>query len=66
MRQRAVTLRVSAVLIVTALLLMITCLIWFTPKTMVLFLGVGLPSGVVGILLFLLHVILDLRARKVL
>ncbi len=66
MRQRAVTLWVSALLIVTALLLMILCLIWFTPKSMVLFLGLGLPCGVVGILLFLLHVILDLRARNVL
>ena len=45
---------------------MILCLIWFTPKSMVLFLGLGLPCGVVGILLFLLHVILDLRARNVL
>ena len=66
MRRRADTLRVSALLIVTALLLMILCLIWFTPKSLVLFLGLGLSSGVVGILLYLLHVILDLRARKVL
>jgi hypothetical protein len=49
-----------------SLILMLVCLAMFSPRTIALFLGPGLFIGVLGILLYLLHVILDLRSRRIL
>ncbi|HEY2931953.1 MAG TPA: hypothetical protein VGK99_09405 [Acidobacteriota bacterium] len=62
----AVTLQISAILITIALATMVVSLIWFTPRTVTLFLGLGLTCGIAGLVLYLAYVILDLHSRGVL
>ncbi|HEV8131244.1 MAG TPA: hypothetical protein VGQ81_08320 [Acidobacteriota bacterium] len=66
MRVKTTPLKVSAGLMLTALALMLLCLTWFSPRTMALFLGLGLLCGGLSILLFLLYVIADLHSRRIL
>jgi nitrogen fixation-related uncharacterized protein len=56
-------LRAAASLVLVALGLMMVCVGWFGPRTMVLFMSVGLLCGGVGIVFFLWYVISDLRSR---
>ncbi|HJQ83945.1 MAG TPA: hypothetical protein VKA21_07715 [Candidatus Binatia bacterium] len=56
----------SAVSMTLALVLMLVAL-WFpSPRTIGAFLGMGLPLALVSIVLFLIYVVRDLHARRVL
>jgi len=59
-------LRVSVGAMALALLIMLTCLAWPTPRTIAVFLGPGLALGVLGVLTFGIRVVRDLRHRRLL
>lgn len=46
-----------------ALIALLVCLLWLTPTTMSLFLGGGLPVGLVGLAAYARCVVRDLRRR---
>jgi hypothetical protein len=56
----------AGVAMMLALLTLLVCLLVPSPRTMGVLLGVGMPLAVVGVLVFVLYVFRDLRARGVL
>jgi hypothetical protein len=59
-------LRISVGAMALALLIMLLCLAWPTPRTIAVFLGPGLALGMLGIVTFGVRVIRDLRHRRLL
>ena len=59
-------LRASIAGIGLALVLMLVCLSWPSPRTIGIFLGAGLPVAIVSVLVFALYVVRDLHARRAL
>jgi hypothetical protein len=59
-------LRVAVAGMAAALLVMLVCLGRPTPRTIALFLGPGLAFGAGSVVLYLVRVYRDLRARRVL
>lgn len=59
-------LRFSAAAMILALTSMIFCLVRPSARAIGAFLGVGLPLAMLGVLLYLLYVLRDLRRRQVL
>ena len=59
-------LRVAVIGMAGALVIMIVCLAWPTPRTIGFFLGPGLALGAGSIGAFGLRVVRDLRARRLL
>jgi hypothetical protein len=59
-------LRLSAAAIAVALLVMLLCCVRPTPRTLALFLGLGLPAALAGMVGFGLYVLRDLRRRRAL
>ena len=59
-------LRVSVGAMALALLIMLLCLAWPTPRTIALMLGPGLTLGALGIVTFGIRVVRDLRRRRLL
>lgn len=57
---------VPVVGILIALGLMVICLSWPSPRTIGIFLGVGLPIATGSMIVFALYVLRDLRARRAL
>jgi hypothetical protein len=59
-------LRVAVLGMAAALSLMLVCLARPTPRTIALFLGPGLALGAASVAAYLVRVLRDLRARRVL
>ncbi len=59
-------LRVSVAALAGALGTMLICLLWPSPRTVTLFLGLGLPVAAVGLAVYVAYVLRDLRARRAL
>ena len=60
------SMRIAVGCMAVALLLMLTCLARPTPRTVAVLLGPGLGLGVTGICVFIVRVVRDLRARRML
>lgn len=58
--------RAAVIGMATALVLMVVCLAWPTPRTIGIFLGPGLALGGASVLAFVARVLRDLRARGML
>lgn len=64
--KRDTILLIAVVCMALALASMLLCLCWSSPRTIGIFLGLGLPTALASAGVFGLYVLRDLRARRAL